>query len=290
MGEVRRIAVLGAGEMGTGIAQVAATAGFEATLIDISIDQLAAARERIERDLERKAERGKMSDEDAAAALRRVSTASDVGAVAEVDHVIEAVTEDLAVKEEVLRRIDAAAPERAVIASNTSQFSIASLAACTSRPDRVIGTHWFNPPTAMRLIEVIRGPDTSDATLEETLGLCDRFGKETIVCRKDSQGFITSRLIIALILEAARIVEEGVGDPADVNRACRLAFNHAMGPLDTADLSGLDVVLKVSERLTDHYGDRYRAPQNLRTLVNAGRLGQKTGGGFDTLSDPGSDR
>jgi 3-hydroxybutyryl-CoA dehydrogenase len=286
MSEVRKIAVLGAGSMGTGIAQVVARAGFEATLIDVSADQLKAARGRIERDLGRKAERGKISAEDAAETLRLVSTSSDIGAVAAVDHVIEAVTEDLAIKEEVLRQVDEAAPERAVIASNTSQFSIASLAACTGRPDRVIGTHWFNPPTVMRLIEVIRGPDTADATLEETLALCRSFGKETIVCRKDSQGFITSRLMIALILEAARIVEEGVGEPADVNRACQLAFNHAMGPLDTADLSGLDVVLKVSERLTDHYGDRYRAPQNLRTLVNAGRFGQKTGGGFDTLDSP----
>jgi 3-hydroxybutyryl-CoA dehydrogenase len=288
MSEVKGIAVLGAGAMGTGIAQVVAGAGFEATLIDVSADQLSAARARIERDLDRRAERGKISAEDAAETLRLVSTSSDLGSVSEADHVIEAVTEDLPVKEAVLRRADEAAPERAVIASNTSQFSIASLAACTSRPDRVIGTHWFNPPTAMRLIEVIRGPDTSDATLEETIGLCRRFGKETIVCRKDSQGFITSRLIMVLILEAARIVEEGIGDPADVNRACRLAFNHAMGPLDTADLSGLDVVLKVADRLTDHYGDRYRAPQNLRTLVNAGRLGQKTGEGFDTLNAPSS--
>lgn len=259
---VQRIAVLGAGEMGAGIARVVAEAGFEVILIDVSAEQLARAQERAGREFE---------------------TATEVAAVAGADHVIEAVSEDLAIKEQVLRAADEAAPAHAIIASNTSQFSIASLAACTGRPDRVIGTHWFNPPPAMRLIEVIRGPLTSPETLEETVALCERFGKETIVCRKDSQGFITSRLIIALILEAARIVEEGVGDPADVNRACRLAFNHAMGPLDTADLSGLDTVLKVSERLADHYGDRYRAPQNLRTLVNAGRLGRKTGGGFDTL-------
>jgi 3-hydroxybutyryl-CoA dehydrogenase len=282
-GEVRRIAVVGAGEMGSGIAQVVAAAGFETVLIDSSEAQLASATARIERDLGRAVERGRLEAATAEATLAALDTALDLDAVAAADHVIEAVTEDLAVKEKVLGRVDEAAPERAVIASNTSQFSIASLALSTSRPDRVIGTHWFNPPPVMRLIEVVRGPHTSAETLTETLALCERFGKETIVCRKDSQGFITSRLIIALILEAARIVEEGIGDPADVNRACRLAFNHAMGPLDTADLSGLDTVLMICERLTEHYGERFRPPQNLRALVNAGSCGRKSGGGFDTL-------
>ena len=143
---------------------------------------------------------------------------------------IETVAEDLALKEAVLRRLDAVCRDDVVFASNTSQFAISRLAAATTRPDRVIGSHWFNPPTAMGLIEVVRGLETSDETLEVTLELAHRYGKETIVCRKDTQGFVTSRLIALFMVEAARIVEEGIADPEEVDKACRLAFNHAHGP------------------------------------------------------------
>jgi 3-hydroxybutyryl-CoA dehydrogenase len=144
----------------------------------------------------------------------------------------------------------------------------------------VIGSHWFNPPPLMDLIEIVRGVETSDATLATTLELAERYGKQTIVCRKDTPGFITSRLIVALALESARIVEEGVAAAEDVNLACVKAFNHAMGPLDTIDFSGLDTALRVADNMRDQYGERFLAPQNLRALVNAGHLGRKTGRGF----------
>ena len=198
---------------------------------------------------------------------------------------IETVAEDLALKESVLRRLDAVCRDDVVFASNTSQFAISRLAAATSRPDRVIGSHWFNPPTAMGLIEVVRGLATSDETLATALELAHRYGKETIVCRKDTQGFVTSRLIALLMVEAARIVEEGIADPEDVDKACRLAFNHAMGPLETADLSGIDVLQAVADNLARNFGDRFLPPQSVRALVNAGHLGRKTGRGFMSYDD-----
>ncbi|HVG99260.1 MAG TPA: 3-hydroxyacyl-CoA dehydrogenase family protein, partial [Miltoncostaeaceae bacterium] len=204
---------------------------------------------------------------------------------AEADHVIETVVEEVDVKCDVLGRLDEVCRDEVVLASNTSQISISRLAAATGRPDRVIGSHWFNPPPVMGLIEVVRGVETSDETLGIALGLAERYGKETIVCRKDAQGFVTSRLIAILMVEAARIVEEGIADPEEVNRACVLAFNHAMGPLDTADLTGLDILERVADGLAEHYGDRFLVPQSVRALVNAGHLGRKTGRGFRDYSE-----
>jgi 3-hydroxybutyryl-CoA dehydrogenase len=194
------------------------------------------------------------------------------------------VSEDLDLKQDIFRRLDAVCAEPVVFATNTSQFAITKIASVTQRPDRVIGTHWFNPPPVMRLIEIVRGLETSDATLEVTLALAKAFGKETIVCKKDTQGFVTSRLILLFNLEAMRILEEGIADVEDINKACVLAFNHAMGPLDTCDLGGLDTTVKAAEAMTQHYGARFLAPQNLRALVNAGHHGRKTSRGFRDYS------
>jgi 3-hydroxybutyryl-CoA dehydrogenase len=187
----------------------------------------------------------------------------------------------------VLRALDEHCRDDVILASNTSQFSISTLAAATNRPDRVIGSHWFNPPPLMDLVEVIRGVGTSDATLETTLALAGRYGRRTVVCQKDAPGFITSRLIVALALEAMRIVEEGIATAEDVNVACVKAFNHAMGPLDTIDFSGLDTTLHVAENMRAQYGDRFLAPQNLRVLVSGGHLGRKTGRGFADYGEAG---
>ena len=198
---------------------------------------------------------------------------------------IETVVEDIDIKAGVLARLDAVCREDVVFASNTSQFSISRLAAATARPDRVIGSHWFNPPPMMDLIELVRGVQTSGETLAVAVELAERYGKQTVLCHKDTPGFITSRLIVALMLEAMRIVDEGIADADDVDLACQKAFNHAMGPLDTADFSGLDTTLKVADNMRDAYGERFLAPQTLRALVAAGHLGRKAGRGIRFTGD-----
>jgi 3-hydroxybutyryl-CoA dehydrogenase len=279
--DINRVVVVGGGIMGNGIAQVVATAGLEVTLVDISAEALEKAQSRIGRSLGRFVSSGKLSQEDADAALGRISTSTDLAAsAAQADHGIETVVEDLKIKGGVLRALDEALPPDAIIASNTSQFSISELATYTRRPELLIGSHWFNPPPLMDLIEIIRGIETSDETLAATLELAERYGKSTVVCEKDTPGFITSRLIIALGLEAARIVEEGIASAEAVNLACVKAFNHAMGPLDTLDFSGLDTSLHVAENMREQYGERFLSPQNMRTLVSGGHLGRKTGRGF----------
>lgn len=284
---VDRVVVVGGGVMGTGIAQVIGAAGLEVTLVDVDEAALERARSRIARNLDRLVDSGRAERAEADATLARIAASSDLEAAAKAaDHAIETVVEDFDIKAEVLRRLDECCRQEVVIASNTSQFSISRLAAATGRPDRVIGSHWFNPPPLMDLIEIIRGVETSDETLATTVELAGRYGRQTVLCHKDTPGFITSRLIVALMLEALRIVEEGIADADDVDLACRQAFNHAMGPLETMDFSGLDTTLHVAENMREQYGDRFLAPQNLQTLVAAGHLGRKSGRGIRFAADP----
>ena len=272
---VREVLVAGGGGvMGSGIAAVVAAAGLNVTIVERDDAAIERGLRRVERGLE------KLGGEGAAVRARITATTDLEAAGAATDHVIETVFEDLGAKTDVLRRLDEVCRAQVILASNTSQFAISKLAAATGRPDRVIGSHWFNPPAAMGLIEVVRGVATSDETLAQTLELAHRYGKETIVCKKDTQGFVTSRLIALFMVEAARIVEEGIADADDVDKACRLAFNHALGPLATADLSGLDVLEQVADNLARNFGDRFLPPQSVRALVNAGHLGRKTGRGF----------
>ncbi len=280
--EVETVVVVGGGGvMGSGIAQVVAQAGLQVLAVDIDETSTARGLERIDGGLRRLVKRERLTQEQAEAVIARIETSTDLeGSGERADHVIESVIEDLETKTDVLRRLDRVCREEVVFASNTSQFPISELAAATERPDRVIGSHWFNPPPVLRLIEVIRGVETSDETLSLALELARRYGHETIVCKKDTPGFITSRLMALWIVEAARIVDVGIADVEDVNKACVLGFGHAMGPLDTADLSGLDTVARVADALRDHYGERFLPPQVIRRLVNAGHYGRKTGRGF----------
>ncbi len=264
--------------MGSGIAQVVAGAGLDVTVVELDEGALERGLGRIERGLER-------SGDDGTVRARISGSTALEDAVAAADHVIETVVEVFDVKCDVLRRADGAARADVILASNTSQFSISRLAAATERPDRVIGSHWFNPPTRMELIEIVRGLETSDGTLATTVELAERYGKQTVVCRRDTPGFVTSRLIALFMVEAARIVEEGIATPEDVDLACRLGFGHAMGPLATADLSGLDVLEKVADNLREHYGDRFLVPQGVRARVAAGHLGRKTGRGMHDYGD-----
>lgn len=284
--DVTRIAVIGAGAMGSGIAQVAATSGFEVSLRDITDERLRASVVGIEKSLGRLVKAGKLSEDDARRAVGRISTEVEVApAVAAADFVIEAIHEDLKLKAELFADLHRLAPAHAILASNTTQLSVTAIAAATGRPDRVIGMHWFNPPPVMRLIELVMAVTTSQETLAATEELSHRLGKETVVCR-DAQGFITSRALSAHLMECFRIAEEGVATQEAIDKAIRLGLNYPMGPFELADYVGLDVLYHSSFGLVEAYGDRHRAPQSLVKLVEAGHHGRKTGRGFYDYTTP----
>ncbi|MFJ3516409.1 3-hydroxyacyl-CoA dehydrogenase family protein [Streptomyces sp. NPDC090131] len=278
------VAIIGAGTMGAGLAQVAAAAGRDVVLHSRTGARLDSAVEAIGTSLDRMARRGASvgrSQADPAEVLGRIHRTTDLGDCAGATVVIESIAEDLAVKRELFAELDRMCTGAEILATNTSGIPIGLIAQATTRPERVVGTHFFSPVPMMRLCEIVRGPDTSDAAVAAARSFADAIGKESVVVDRDTPGFITTRLLTVLILEAIRMVEDGTCKAVDLDRACQLGFGHPMGPLASVDLSGLDVFQDVAAGLYRATGNlAFRAPALLGDLVAAGHHGRKTGSGF----------
>jgi len=285
MKTIETIGVVGAGQQGRGIAQLAATNGIRVKIVDVDLATAEAGRERVAHELGRRAVRRRISGADADRILSLVRAEPALAALAECDFVVEAVTEDVALKQRIFRELDALVRPGTIIASNTSSISLTKLAAATRRPERVIGLHFMHPVPAMKLVEIVRALQTSDATYEETCDLARRLGK-TIVTTKDMPAFIVNRLMIPQLNEACFALTEGLGTVEEIDLAARLGLNHPMGPFELADLLGLDTVLTIAEVLQKEFGDdKYRPPTILRNYVAAGWLGRKSGRGFYRYED-----
>ncbi len=275
------VGVVGAGLMGAGIAQVAAVAGHRVVLRDVTDEALGRGRAGIEKSLGRFVAKGQLDQGAADEALGRITTVTDLDAVGEADVVVEAVFEDIEVKQEVFRVLDRVCRDGAVLATNTSAIPITRIAAVTERPEAVVGTHFFSPVPMRGLCELVRGHRTSDETLAAAREFAVGVGKTCVVVTRDVAGFVTTRLICALAMEAVRLVETGVATAEDVDTACRLGFGHAMGPLATADLTGVDILLHATSNIyTESQDEKFAPPELMRRMVDAGDIGRKSGQGF----------
>lgn len=278
--DIQQVAVLGAGTMGAGIAQVCATAGLRVALRDVAPAVLDKAVAAMGGSLEKLESKGKLEPGTRARALAAVRTTTELAdAVANVDLVIEAIPERLDWKIATFRELDEAAPPTAVLATNTSSLPVTEIAGATKDPSRVVGLHFFNPVPVMELVEIVCAMQTSDETVAAARALSTKLGKRSILV-KDVPGFATSRLGVALAAEAIRMVESGVASPEDIDTAMKLGYRHPMGPLELTDLVGCDVRLAILDHLHREVGDQFRAPPLLRQMVRAGKLGRKTGEGF----------
>ncbi|MGE5828453.1 MAG: 3-hydroxyacyl-CoA dehydrogenase family protein [Micromonosporaceae bacterium] len=278
-----RVAVIGAGLMGSGIAQVAAQAGWDVTLRDLDDAAVGRGLAAVRSSLLRFAKKGTLSEDEVEASLHRISPTTDLDAAAGADIVVEAVFEQIDVKHEVFKALDRICPEGTVLATNTSAIPVTQIAAATQRPEWVVGTHFFSPVPMMRLCELVRGFKTSDEALARARSFAEEVGKTCIVVNRDVAGFVTTRLIAALVMEAVSLVESGVVTADDLDTACKLGFGHAMGPLATTDLTGLDVLLHATRNIyADTADGKFFPPELLQRMVTAGDLGRKSGRGFYT--------
>jgi 3-hydroxybutyryl-CoA dehydrogenase len=276
---VKHVVVIGAGTMGSGIAHVAATAGIQTTLQDLSSEALAKAKALIEANLDQGVELGKVTPQTRDTALRSITFETDLKiAVGSAGFIIEAISENLDLKKELFSKLSKHAPKQAVLASNTSSLSITQMAEASGRPEQVIGMHFFNPVHKMKLIEVVLAKKTSEATLKATIELAQKMGKETVQV-KESPGFVTSRMNALIGNEAFRMLEEGVASAQDIDKALKLGLNHPMGPFEMVDLVGLDVRLAILKYLQKMLGDLYKPNALLEKYVAEGRLGRKSGRG-----------
>jgi 3-hydroxybutyryl-CoA dehydrogenase len=277
---IRQISILGTGTMGRGIAYLSAVAGYDTVLFDAETPALEKAKSSIETILRKGVEKAKLSDADAQAALGRLQVIPDLEpAVSGADLIIEAVPENADLKKDLFAQADLFCGMDTILATNTSSISVTELASTVERREKFVGMHFFNPPHLMKLIEIVRGDRTSDDTAAQVREVAEKMGKTAIVVR-DSPGFATSRLGVAIGLEAIRMLEEGVASAEDIDRAMELGYNHPMGPLRLTDLVGLDVRLGIAEYLAATLGPRFEPPQLLRELVAEGKLGRKSGQGF----------
>lgn len=275
------LAVIGSGLMGSGIAQVAATAGYDVVLQDVGAAQLDRARSAIESSLQRLVKKGRLGDHDMNQALERIRTDDSLDAVADAEIVVEAVFERLELKQQIFAELDRRCGDGTVLATNTSALPISQIAAATSRPEQVVGTHFFSPVPMMALCEIVRGFRTSDDTLARARTFAEDLGKTCVVVNRDVAGFVTTRLIVALTVEAVRLVESGIATAEDVDTACRLGFGHAMGPLETMDLTGVDVFVNAARNIwSDTVDPKFYPPELSVRMAAAGDLGRKSGRGW----------
>lgn len=280
--DIKKIGVVGAGAMGNGIAQVAAQIGCEVVLRDIKDEFVARGMKAIEKFLSRSVEKGKLEASERDAVLGRIQGTTEMGDLKDVDFVVEAVIEDLELKKGVFKELDDLCRPEVILASNTSSMSLTEIAAATNRPDRVCGMHFFNPVPLMRLVEVIRGFYTSDETVAATTDMAQKMGKVTVEVKKDSPGFIVNRIMIPHMIEAVKIVEEGIASIEDVDIAVKNGLNYPMGPFELMDLTGIDIAYFVNEYFYKELNkeSKWVSPNLLKNMIRANRLGRKTGGGW----------